>query len=293
MVPQHLVMVGRHHEAGLEASPAGVVFAQPSASPEAHLPEFYLHCEGAPALLFTENETNHKLLFGSANRSPFVKDGIHNFIVHGQESAVNSEGVGTKVAANFPLTVGTGQTRKVRLRLTSEAPAKTARPFQDFDEILSDRLREADEFYDSITPPKVKADSDRALIMRQALAGMLWTKQYFYYDLAEWLREHHVGPDSPSHVRARVRNAEWFHMNNADIVSMPDKWEYAWYAAWDLAFHTAVLASVDPDFAKSQLDLMLRNDYSHPNGQMPAYEWNFGDVNPPVRAKMTWLLGSI
>ncbi len=265
----------------------GVVFAQPNASSENQLPEFYLYCEGAPALLFTENETNNERLFGKENHSPFVKDGINNFIVHGQESAVNPEHVGTKVAANYGLTVGAGQTRTVRLRLTSEAAAQPSLPFQDFDKILSERLRDADEFYDSITPPKVKADPDRARVMRQALAGMLWTKQYFYYDLAEWLREHHVGPETPHHIRVKVRNAEWFHMDNGDIISMPDKWEYPWYAAWDLAFHTLALASVDLDFAKSQLDLMLRKDYIHPNGQMPAYEWNFGDVNPPVHAYAT------
>jgi hypothetical protein len=173
------------------------------------------------------------------------------------------------------------------LRLTTIPPGELAKPFQEFNEIVQVRLREADEFYTSITPLKVQADPDRANVMRQALAGMLWSKQYFYYDLCTWLREHKVGPGSPPELRRRVRNAEWFHMTNDDIISMPDKWEYPWYAAWDLAFHTLALAPVDPDFAKMQLDLMLRNDYLHPNGQIPAYEWNFGDVNPPVHAYAT------
>ena len=158
---------------------------------------------------------------------------------------------------------------------------------KDSREVLAGRVREADEFYESITPSAVKADPDRSSIMRQALAGMLWGKQHFYYDLNTWLEEHNVGPSSPLWMRQRVRNAEWFHMLNDDIISMPDKWEYPWYAAWDLAFHMLPMASVDLDFTKQQLDIMLRNDYLHPNGQMPAYEWNFGDVNPPVHAYAT------
>jgi len=237
--------------------------------------------------LFTENETNNERLFGGQNASPYVKDGINNFVVHGSQAAVNPVRAGTKASADYGLAVGAGETRTVRLRLTTAGPKQAGRPFQDFDETLAGRVREADEFYDSIAPASVKADPDRARVMRQAFAGMLWTKQYFHYDLATWLEEHHVGPSSPPWMRARVRNAEWFHMHNDDIISMPDKWEYPWYAAWDLAFHVLPLASVDPDFAKSQLDLMLRNDYLHPNGQMPAYEWNFGDVNPPVHAHAT------
>jgi hypothetical protein len=173
------------------------------------------------------------------------------------------------------------------LRLTKSLPEQAGSPFAQFDRVFAERLREAGIFYESITPPAVNADPDRARVMRQALAGMLWSKQYFYYDLTRWLKEHKVGPGSPPERRRRVRNAEWFHMSNDDIISMPDKWEYPWYAAWDLAFHMFPLAMVDPDFAKSQLDLMLRNDYLHPNGQMPAYEWNFGDVNPPVHAHAT------
>ncbi len=251
------------------------------------LSDYYLYCDAAPPILFTENETNNERLFGSRNASPYVKDGIDNFVVHGQHPAVNPANAGTKAAASYPLIIGPGETATVRLRLTATAPSEISRPFEGFEEVLADRVREADEFYDSITPSAVKADPDRSSIMRQALAGMLWGKQHFYYDLNTWLEEHHVGPSSPLWMRQRVRNAEWFHMLNDDIISMPDKWEYPWYAAWDLAFHMLPMASVDLDFSKRQLDIMLRNDYLHPNGQMPAYEWNFGDVNPPVHAYAT------
>ncbi len=251
---------------------------------EGTLPDYHLYCEGKPALLFTENETNLQRLWGQPNPSPYVKDGIHEAVVHGRMDAVNPAGRGTKVSADVRLSVGPGETRSARLRLTRALPAQMPAPFADFDRVLDQRRREADVFYEGITPPAVRADADRTLVLRQALAGMLWSKQYFYYDLATWLQEHRVNPGTPSWQRQRVRNAEWFHMLNDDIISMPDKWEYPWYAAWDLAFHVLALAMVDPDFAKSQLDLMLRNDYLHPNGQMPAYEWNFGDVNPPVHA---------
>ncbi|HKR85876.1 MAG TPA: hypothetical protein VJS37_17085 [Terriglobales bacterium] len=248
---------------------------------------YYLYCEGTPSILFTENETNNTRLFGGQNASPYVKDGINNFIVHGEKLATNPANIGTKASPVYPMTIESGRTGTVRLRLTTSEPSGSLRPFADFDQVLADRRREADEFYDSIEPAKVKTDPDRANIMRQAYAGMLWSKQYFHYDLATWLEEHNVGPLSPPWMRARVRNAEWFHMHNDDIISMPDKWEYPWYAAWDLAFHMLPFVTLDPDFAKSQLDLMLRNDYLHPNGQVPAYEWNFGDVNPPVHAYAT------
>jgi hypothetical protein len=251
------------------------------------LSDYHLFCDGAPAVLFTENETNNERLFGGQNASPWTKDGINNFIVSGQHSATNPANVGTKAAAWYPVTVDAGQSHTVRLRLVNAAPQEEFRPFQGFDEVFDLRIREADEFYDSLTPPSVKSNPDRAMVMRQGFAGMLWTKQYFYYDLATWLDEHKVGPSSPPWLRNKVRNAEWFHMYNDDIISMPDKWEYPWYAAWDLAFHMLPFASIDPEFAKSQLDLMLRNDYIHPNGQIPAYEWNFGDVNPPVHAYAT------
>ncbi len=270
-----------------EHAGAGVIAAHHAVSPQQSLSDYFLYCEGQGGLLFTENETNAQRLFGQANASPHVKDGINDFLVHGRKEALNSAGRGTKASAHYPLTVGSGETRTVRLRLTRSAPGQVGSPFEQFDRVFDQRLREADTFYEGITPPSVRADPDRARVMRQALAGMLWSKQYFHYDVSTWLKEHHVGPGSPPWLRQRMRNAEWFHMTNDDIISMPDKWEYPWYAAWDLAFHMLPLAMVDPDFAKSQLDLMLRNDYLHPNGQMPAYEWNFGDVNPPVHAYAT------
>ncbi|MFO1433794.1 MAG: glucosidase [Candidatus Competibacteraceae bacterium] len=250
-------------------------------------PDYYLYCEGVVPLLFTENETNTERLFGTANASPFVKDGINNYIVHGDESSINPTQVGTKVSPHYQLTIGPGDKQIVRLRLAATAPDKLKAPFKEFDAILAKRIEEVDEFYDAVTPAAVKKNADRYNVMRQALAGMLWTKQYFYYDLDQWLEEHGVTPWMPAALRRRVRNSEWFHMYNDDIISMPDKWEYPWYAAWDLAFHMIPLGIVDPDFAKEQLELVLRNDYLHPNGQMPAYEWNFGDVNPPVHAWST------
>jgi hypothetical protein len=250
------------------------------------LDDCYLYCEGAVPLLFTENETNHARLFGTENPSPFVKDGINNYVVNGQKDAVNSEGIGTKAAPHYQLTVGPGATHVVRLRLTSLGPSELRNPFGAFDAVVNARLTEADEFYDAVTPPSVKADRDRATVMRQALAGMLWSKQYYYFDADQWLKEHHAHPLHQGDQRAS-RNRDWFHMINDDIISMPDKWEYPWYAAWDLAFHAMTLSTVDSDFAKQQLDLMLSQHYLHPNGQIPAYEWNFSDVNPPVHAWAT------
>jgi len=252
------------------------------------LADFKLYCEGdAPPLLFTENESNNEKLFGTKNASSYVKDAFHSFLVQGQKNAVNPAMKGTKAAPHYALTIGPGETKVVRLRLARADTEKEAQPFKDIDEVFTRRLKEADEFYDGITPPAVKADPDRAMVLRQAMAGMLWSKQYFYYDLNVWLREHQVGPWCTPETRQKVRNGEWFHMYNNDIISMPDKWEYPWYAAWDLAFHMLAFQTVDPDFAKSQLMLILRNDYLHPNGQIPAYEWNFGDTNPPVHAYAT------
>jgi len=236
----------------------------------------YLSCEGAPVLLFTENETNTERLFGTPNATPFVKDGINNYIVEGRSGAVNPEGSGTKSCAHYRLTLGPGEAQRVRLRLAQTPPSGEAPFGSPFENVLAERQREADAFYENITPPSVGPDA--ANVMRQALAGMLWTKQYYLYEVDRWLDGHDPGQ------RPSLRNNSWFHMVNADIISMPDKWEYPWYAAWDLAFHTIALAMVDPDFAKNQLDLMLRERYLHPNGQIPAYEWNFSDVNPPVHA---------
>jgi hypothetical protein len=254
------------------------------------LPDYVLYCEDDVPLLFTENETNNTRLFGTGNASAHVKDGINNYIVQGDTAAVNPAQQGTKMAAQHALEIAAGATRVVKLRLIAGAAAAAARPFADFDAVFATRLTEADEFYESVTPASMLADKDRAAVLRQALSGMLWTKQYFYYDLDLWLDEHGAGAHLPAHERRLVRNSAWPHMYNNDIISMPDKWEYPWYAAWDLAFHMIPLGMVDPDFAKQQLALMLRNDYLHPNGQLPAYEWNFGDVNPPVHAWSTMQL---
>ena len=253
------------------------------------LGEFILSCEGEVPLLFIENETNHERLFPGRqkNESPYVKDGINDFVVQGNQGAANPEKRGTKVAAHYQVNVGAGQTQVIRLRLSNSSLERMGKPFgKDFDEVFANRLREADEFYKSVTPPSVSEDA--ANVMRQALAGMLWSKQFFFFDGDNWLDEHNSHPLHSGYRSAR--NSEWFHMLNQDIISMPDKWEYPWYAAWDLAFHTLPLSIVDPDFAKEQMDLMLRAVYLHPSGQMPAYEWNFSDVNPPVHAFATLFL---
>jgi hypothetical protein len=242
----------------------------------------YLYCEGSPKLLFTENETNTERLYGTPNASPYVKDGINDYLVKGRKEAVNPKKTGTKLSAYYTLRIPGGGESSVRLLLTLKSPQNGGEnPFRGFDKILAERKKEADEFYDSITPPVI--DGDAKNVMRQALAGMLWSKQYYYFDLDKWLREHGADVTKMRPVR-NVRNREWFHMINDDVISMPDKWEYPWYAAWDLAFHTIALDMVDPDFSRDQLELMLREVYLHPNGQIPAYEWNFSDVNPPVHA---------
>jgi hypothetical protein len=236
--------------------------------------------------LFTNNETNAQRLFGVDNATQYVKDGINDFVVDGRLDAVNPALAGTKAAARHRLVVPAGGTRTVRWRLRplGSGTVEGGELGRDLDELVARRRAEADEFYNSITPPGV--DADGALIMRRALAGMLWSKQFYYFDLDRWLHEHHAHPlRSPQ--RADVRNQQWFHMQNGNILSMPDCWEYPWYAAWDLAFHCVPLSMVDPAFARAQLELMLSDVYLHPSGQIPAYEWNFGDVNPPVHAWAT------
>jgi hypothetical protein len=248
------------------------------------LGEYWLYCDGAQELLFTENENNAERLWGQPNASPYVKDAFHAYIISGQGEAVNPAKIGTKAAAYYFLDVPGGGSKTVRLRLTV---VKTKDPFGDFEKVFNSRIADADEFYERISPNSL--NEDQRLVHRQALAGMLWSKQYYYFDLEQWLREHKSHPMLES-ARQGVRNTEWFHMLNSDVISMPDKWEYPWYAAWDLAFHTVTLALVDFDFAKEQLLLMLRSLYFHPSGQIPAYEWNFSDVNPPVHAWATlWL----
>jgi hypothetical protein len=260
--------------------------AQTIAASHADLGERFLYCEGDVPLLFTENETNNERLFGTSNASRYVKDGINNYVVNGNLDSVNPEKAGTKSAAHYQLSVGAGKTATIRLRLSDLAPAAMGNPFKNFAATMQTRQREADEFYKSITP--IRVGEDEALVMRQALAGMLWSKQYFFFDVDLWLTEHGEDPMKPG--GRYMRNSEWFHMVNQHIISMPDKWEYPWYAAWDLAFHTIALATVDPDFAKEQLDLMLQEFFIHPTGQIPAYEWNFSDVNPPVHAWATIFL---
>ena len=248
------------------------------------LGEYWLHCDGDAELLFTENESNAQRLWDQPNASPYVKDAFHDYLVAGQRASVNPARVGTKAAAHYVLDVPAGGSRTVRLRL---AAARQKEPFASFERVFAGRVAEADEFYQRIAPDSLTDDQRR--VHRQALAGMLWSKQFYFFDLERWLREHQSHPLLES-IRPGVRNTEWFHMLNADIISMPDKWEYPWYAAWDLAFHTVSLAMVDFDFAKEQLLLMLRSLYVHPSGQIPAYEWNFSDVNPPVHAVATlWL----
>jgi len=234
-------------------------------------------------MLFTENESNTERLWGQAGPSPYVKDAFHSRVVEGRADAVNPARTGTKAAAHYTLELPAGGSQAIRLRL---AGGNLAKPFGDFESVFKSRLADADEFYDRITPRSL--DEDARLVHRQALAGMLWTKQFYYFDLEQWLVEHKSHPLLDPGGTAR--NREWFHMLNADIISMPDKWEYPWYAAWDLAFHTLALALVDFDFAKDQLQLMLKSLYLHPNGQIPAYEWNFSDVNPPVHAWSTLYL---
>jgi hypothetical protein len=254
----------------------------------AQLGERVLYCDGTPELLFTENESNASRLWeGQQNSSPYVKDAFHNYLISGNPEAVNPAKTGTKAAAHYCLEVPAGDSQTVCLELVAKPPAGA---FTSFEKIFASRLADANEFYNRITPRSLTEDERR--VHRQALAGMLWGKQYYYFDLDRWLDEHQAHP-LLGKAHGNVRNTEWFHMLNDEIISMPDKWEYPWYAAWDLAFHTVSLSLVDFDFAKEQLLLMLRSLYSHPNGQIPAYEWNFSDVNPPVHAWATLFLYNV
>jgi hypothetical protein len=253
------------------------------------LGQFQLYCQGqdeAPTLLFTENETNLQRLFGVANASPYVKDGINDYVVHGQTDAVNPAQMGTKAAAYYRLTLAPHATQIVKLRLQRSTLTPSGfHPFTHFDTLCQTRQQEADEFYHHLTP--FPMSDDRRNVQRQAFAGMLWSKQYYLYSVDRWLKGDPTMPTPPSE-RKHGRNRQWIHLDTEDVLSLCDKWEYPWFAAWDLAFHTIPLAMVDPDFAKQQLDLMTREWYMHPNGQIPAYEWAFGDVNPPVHAWATW-----
>ncbi len=238
----------------------------------------WLYCHGAPELLFTENESNARRLWGTPNASPYTKDAINNYVVAADASAVNPARVGSKVAALYRLTLAPGESVSLDLRL---ADSPLSAPFADFEAIVAARRREADEFYATVIPSTLSDDARG--VMRQAFAGLLWSKQFYHYDVRTWLAGDAASAPPPSE-RRRGRNRDWGHLYNEDVISMPDTWEYPWYAAWDLAFHCVPLALVDPDFAKAQLLLFLREWYMHPNGQIPAYEWAFGDVNPPVHA---------
>ena len=244
----------------------------------------FLWCERKPPLLFTENETNSRRLYGDQDGSKYVKDSFHDYIVHGQADAVNPGKIGSKAAAQYALTLAPGESDIVRLCLTNESDPSRVNEKQ-IDGLFEQRVLEADEFYEDLVPPHLSEDTK--LVQRQAFAGLLWSKQFYHYDLKRWLVGDPGMPDPPQE-RLHGRNSDWTHLYNADVISMPDKWEYPWYAAWDLAFHCIPLALVDSTFAKEQLILMLREWYMHPNGQMPAYEWAFGDVNPPVHAWAAW-----
>ena len=249
------------------------------------LGERYFYCDRVVPLLFTENETNSERVFNVPNASSYVKDGINNYIVHGQREAVNPAQTGTKAAAYYEIAIPAGGIHVVDLRLTDRLWSSPTDAFgPEFDGVLTSRLREADEFYADVIPARLSADS--RMVVRQAFAGMLWTKQFYNYPVHKWMEAEILPPDCQH--RVATRNKDWFFLESADILSMPDKWEYPWFAAWDLAFHCMILARVDIDFAKTQLRLMTNQVYLHPNGQIPAYEWNFSDVNPPVHCKATW-----
>jgi hypothetical protein len=244
----------------------------------------WLVCEGTPPLLFTENETNSARLYGSPNRTPYVKDGINNCVVNGQGEGVNPAQMGTKAAAHYRLNIAPAERAVLRLRFTPQQPTSEMLE-KSFEAVFNQRIVEADEFYAKIIPQNLSPDARN--VQRQALAGMLWSKQFYHYDVRVWL-EGDPGLPPPPPGRKQGRNHQWRHLYNGDVISMPDKWEYPWYASWDLAFHCVALALVDPDFAKEQLTLLLREWYMHPNGQLPAYEWGFSDVNPPVHAWAAW-----
>ena len=268
-------------------SPAGTALLELA---EFHYGQRWLLIDGTPEMLFTENETNMERLFGRASRTPYVKDAFHRYFVNGESSAVNPEMKGTKAAAHFGLEISPGGSWTIRLRLMDYHPAGSTAPEREFfgpafEAVFAQRVKEADEFYEQRIHPKMSDDS--RMVQRQAFAGLVWGKQSYHYDVQRWLDGDSTQPP-PDPRRENGRNHTWTHLHNSDVISMPDKWEYPWYAAWDLAFHCVAMARIDPEFAKEQLILFLREWYMHPNGQIPAYEWNFSDVNPPVHAWATW-----
>jgi len=256
---------------------------------EYHYGRRWVLIEGAPELLFTENETNMERLFGEQSRTPYVKDAFHRYVINGERAAVNPAKKGTKAAAHFAQVIAPGKSWTIRLRLMDYDPTRLSSSQQlfgtAFDSIFDQRLKEADEFYAKRIHPKMSEDA--RLVQRQAFAGLIWGKQSYHYDVARWLAGDPTQPP-PDPRRYLGRNHQWTNLHNSDVISMPDKWEYPWYAAWDLAFHCVAMARIDPEFAKNQIILFLREWYMHPNGQLPAYEWNFSDVNPPVHAWAAW-----
>jgi hypothetical protein len=266
-----------HYKPGMFQDSPGVIKVD-----DQRLGHYYLCAEGNPEILFCENETNTDRLYGHKKPGTF-KDGINDHLIHKKKDAINHSKRGTKAAFHYDLTIESEKAKVLRLRLSDHFLSKKA--FQGFDESLAVRQAEADDFYGSMQQHIKQTDEKE--IQRQAFAGMLWTKQFYYYDVDQWLKGDPAQPPPPV-GRGTVRNSEWKHLNNADIISMPDKWEYPWYAAWDLAFHTIPLSMIDPEFAKQQLVLLTKEWYMHPNGQFPAYEWSFGDVNPPVHGWATW-----
>ena len=272
---------GRHAARPSLAAAEPLVGARVVRAEHPHLGEFHLAAGGSPTLLFTDNETNTQRLFGIPNKDLFVKDGIDVAVVQGRTDGVNDDARGSKVSARYHLMISAGQTETVLLRLTK---GRIDAPFEDAAAILERRIAEADAFHAAISPG---LSPDEAVVQRQAFAGLIWSKELYHYDVAEWLDGDPAFPAPPA-ARKSGRNATWRELNNLDVLSMPDTWEYPWYAAWDLAFHCIPLAVLDPDFAKGQLLLLTREWYMHPNGQLPAYEWSFSDVNPPVLAWATW-----
>ncbi len=244
-----------------------------------HLGRRFLYAEGEGDVLFTENETNTEALYGSKNRTPHVKDAFHRFVVNGEAGAVNRREEGTKCAFHHKLRLAHGATEVIRLRFVDEARDDA---FADFDEVMDQRKSECDAFWEATMPDAL--DADQKLVYRQAAAGLLWSKQFYFFDIHRWLKGDEAMPPPPPERRTDSKNAEWTHLYNSEVLSMPDKWEYPWYAAWDLAFHCVPMALFDAEYAKQQLLLLVREWYMHPNGQLPAYEWAFGDVNPPVHA---------
>ena len=260
----------------------------------------WFYAEGPAPVLVTGNETNNKRVFGTPNEEPYLKDGIDRYVVRGETEAVDRSGVGTKAAFHHKVVVPAGGSAALRFRLSYEdfaeagatkagaTKAGVGNPFADFGDVMSARRSEADEFWGNLLRPI--QNEDAKLMTRQALSGMLWSKQYYGLDVGRWLTEHGVEPFS---VDGGFRNQEWRHLLAEDVISMPDKWEYPWFAAWDFAFHAVALAVVDVGLAKQQLELLLDRRYLHPNGQLSAYEWNFSDVNPPVHAWATYFVYEI